>query len=159
MSRNSDLGLHFYMVECDKKGIVKEGAIEKDLELDFQGMLYCLAEGLTTLGKPRIYTESFADSDRTNVYIPENITREATTVVFTFLFTGADRYKVYNDFVEYVSNGFHRYYDTYREKYLYFFVSESIQISESEEYGSGPYLKLELNVQNIFGKTFDEPIK
>ena len=159
MSKNSDMGIRFYMVECDNKGKVLPDAIEKDLEKDFDGMLYSKAEGLDSVGKPRTYSEKYNDSDRLRVYLPADITHDATTVEFTFFFTGESKQAVYHEFLSYIGKGFHRYYDNFRKKYLYFFVNSEVKPAEEKHFGSTPYLKLDLTVQNIFGKTFDEPIK
>lgn len=148
---------NFYMQECDSKGTLLENSSQIDLENheQFVGLKYCRADGLNKIGKPRIYTESFADSDRLRVHIPESLTNEPTTVKFTFYFTGSSRYDSYDNFIEYVRKGFKRYYDTARNKYLYFFVNSDIAPAEEKWHGSTPYLELQLTVQNIFGKTFD----
>ena len=159
MSKNSDMGIRFYMVECDSKGKVPTEAVEKDLERDFDGLLYSKAEGLDAVGKPRVYSEKYSDSDRLRVYLPANITHDATTVDFTFFFIGEDKQEVYHNFLQYVCKGFHRYYDNFRKKYLYFFVNSEVKPAEEKHFGSTPYLKLDLTVQNIFGQTFDEAIK
>lgn len=152
------MGIHFYMVECDAKGNITQGSTERDLEKDFNGMLYSKADGLDAVGKPRIYSEKYSDSERTRVYIPEDVTHEPTTVNFTFIFTGEDKQKTYHDFLSYVGKGFHRYYDTFRKKYLYFFVNTEVKPAKEKHYGGTPYLQLDLTVQNIFGRTFDTPL-
>lgn len=146
---------YFYMQECDSKGVLLAGSTQKNLEVDFNGLKYCKAEGLNKIGKPRIYTEKYSDSDRLRVHIPEELTNEATTVTFTFYFVGSNRYATYNEFVEYVRNGFHRYYDTCRQRYLYFCVTSEIKPAKEQFIGGTPYLELQLQVQNIFGRTFD----
>ena len=150
----------FYMQECDSEGRLLAGSRQRDLENDteFEGLKYSKAEGLNKIGKARIYKETFKDSDRLRVYIPNNLTNEPTTAKFTFYFTGEDRYKSYDNFVEYVRKGFKRYYDTARNKYLYFCVESEINPASEQWYGGTPYLELGLTVQNIFGRTFDEPI-
>lgn len=154
----SELGYNFYMTSCTSTGGVLEGAIRKNLEVDFRGLRYSRAEGLDKIGKAKnIYTETYADSDRTRVYIPDVITNEATTVNFTFFFVGENRREVYNEFLEYVRNGYKVYYDDARKKYLYFFISGEIKPAQEVHYGSVPYLKLTISVQNIFGRTFDVP--
>lgn len=158
MSRNSEMGYHFYMVECDNKGKVADGAVEIDLEEHFSGLTYMKAEGLNKLGKPRVYTEKFADSDMLRVYKPDDTTREATTVTLSFAFVGDNRYQTYHNFVEYISTGVKRYRDTARNKYLYFFVNAEIKPAKEMWYGGTPYLTVDIPVQSIFGKTFDEPI-
>lgn len=150
----------FYMQECSSTGMITSNAPEIDLEnyAKFNGLKYSKVEGLNKIGKPRIYMEEFSDSDRLRVHIPKNLTNSPTTVKFTFYFLGDDRYKSYDNFVEYVRKGFKRYYDTARRKYLYFCANEEIAPAKEQWYGSNPYLELQLNVQNIFGRTFDEPI-
>lgn len=156
MTKNSEIGIHFYMVECDNKGRVL--GEEKDIEASFNGLTYMKADGLNALGKPKIYKEQFADSDRVRVYKPETTTREATKVKFSFVIVGDNRYATYDAFAEYVSDNFIRYHDTARNKYLYFYVDSEIKPAKEMFYGSQPYLTLDLEVQNIFGQTFDEPI-
>ena len=151
----------FYMQECDKYGRVIANSVVRDLEKDpeFKGLKYSKAEGLNTIGKPRIYTEKFSDSDRLRVHIPKELTNEPTTVTFTFYFTGEERHESYDNFVEYIRKGFKVYHDTARNKYLYFCITEEITPAREQWYGSTPYLELQLTVQNIFGKTFDSPIE
>lgn len=146
------------MVECDNKGKVADDAVELDLEEHFSGLTYMKAEGLNKLGKPRVYTEKFADSDRLRVYKPDDTIREATTVTLSFAFVGDNRYETYHNFVEYISTGVKRYRDTARNKYLYFFVNAEIKPAKEMWYGGTPYLTVDIPVQSIFGKTFDKPI-
>ena len=150
----------FYMQECDSRGRVIAEAARIDLENHkaFEGLKYCSAEGLDRIGKPRIYTEKFSDSDRLRVHIPETLTNEPTTVEFVFYFIGEKRRKSYNDFVEYVRKGYKVYHDTARNKYLYFCVASEISPAKERWSGTTPYLELKLTVQNIFGRTFDEMI-
>ena len=149
------MNYHFYMVECSNKGEVL--GTERDLEASFDGLVYMKADGLNLLGKPRVYTEKFADSDRLRVYKPEITLREPTTVTLSFAFTGQNRYNTYQEFTEYVSDNYIRYRDTARNVYLYFYVEDEIKPAKEMWYGSEPYLTLDLKVKNIFGRTFNEP--
>lgn len=156
MSRNSEQGIHFYMQATDNYGVAIAGAEIKDLEEDFEGLLYSKAEGLNKKGKVKnVYTEQYADSDRLRVHYPAKVTREATAVTFTFYFMGENRYKVYDDFYAYLTEGFRAYWDTARKKRLVFYAPNEYKPAEEMWYGGKPYLKLELQVQNIFGETFD----
>ena len=150
----------FYMQECDSKGKTIADAPQIDLENHeaFEGLKYVKATGLDKIGKPRIYTEKFSDSERLRVHIPNELTNEATTVEFQFIFSGENRRESYKTFVEYVRKGYKMYYDTARNKYLYFCVTSEITPAKENWYGSTPYLELTLTVQNIFGRTFDEMI-
>lgn len=146
------------MVECDKYGHIPMGAQEINLERDFKGLLYSKAEGLDAIGKARVYKETYADSDRVRVHIPTLPTNEPTKVTFTFFFVGDDRRAIYNSFVSYVTKGFHCYHDDARGKYLYFYVEGEVKPAEEKWHGSNPYLSLELEVENLFGRTFDAPL-
>ncbi len=154
----SELGYNFYMTSCTNKGEAIAGASRMNLEADFSGLRYSKAEGLDKVGAAKnIYTETYADSERTRVYVPDVVTNEPTTVNFTFFFVGDTRRESYDAFIAYVRNGCKVYYDDARKKYLYFFVKNEIKPAEEAHYGSVPYLKMTLSVQNIFGRTFDAP--
>lgn len=146
----------FYMAECDAEWNIK-GDTQKDLEVDFEGLRYQEAKGLNLTGKPRLYTETYADADRVRVYIPEDVTYEPTTITFSFVFLGDDRQNIYDAFVEFVSGKRMVYWDSARGKYAYFYVGDSIQPAEEKWYYSTPYLRLELKVSNVYGRTFDSP--
>lgn len=145
----------FYIAECDAEWAVKDGT-EKDLERDFEGLRYQEAKGLNLTGKPRLYTETYADADKVRVYIPEKVTYEPTTITFSFVFFGENRYKTYDEFVAWVSGKRMVYWDTARHKYAYFYVADSVQPAEEKWYTSIPYLRLELKVTNVYGCTFDK---
>lgn len=144
----------FYMAECDAEWNVKDGT-EKDLERDFDGLRYQEAKGLNLTGKPRLYTETYADADKVRVYIPEKVTYEPTTITFSFVFFGENRYKTYDEFVTWVSGKKMAYWDDARKKRAYCYVADAIQPAEEMWYGSTPYLRLELKVSNVYGRTFD----
>lgn len=145
----------FYMAECDADWKINSNT-QKDLEVDFEGLRYQEAKGLNLTGKPRLYTETYADADKVRVYIPENVTYEPTTITFSFVFFGENRYKTYDEFVAWVSGKRMVYHDDARNKWAYFYVADSVQPAEEMWYGSTPYLRLELKVSNVYGRTFDE---
>lgn len=144
----------FYMQQVTAKGEWVLGT-KKNLEVDFDGLRYKQAKGINNIGKARIYTEKYADSDRMRVYVPKEVTNDPTTVTFTFYFFGANRQATFDAFNGYIRNGIHRYWDTARNKYFDFVVEESIQISEEKWYESTPYFSVDYKVQNLNGKTFD----
>lgn len=144
----------FYMAECDAKWDVKPDT-QRDLESYFEGLRYQEAKGLNLTGKPRLYTETYADADKVRVYIPEDVTYEPTTITFSFVFLGENRYKTYDEFVSWVSGKRMAYWDDARNKRAFFYVDDSIQPAEEKWHGSTPYLRLELKVSNVYGRTFD----
>ena len=147
----------FYMVACDNKGVPITGARTMDLERDFDGLKYSSMEGIETIGAAKnIYSESYSDSDRLRVYVPDNLTHKPTTVTLTLYFVGENRYNVYDSFNAYLKGSkYHIYYDTARKKKLVFFVKDGISVGESQWYGSTPYIQVEYKLSNIFGRTFD----
>lgn len=143
----------FYMISCDKDGTVIQNS-EKDLETDFNGLVYSKCEGLATIGTAKnIYEEKYADSDKLRVHVPEIILNEATTIKLTLFFVGEDRYSVRDDFNTYIRDGFHKYWDNARKRRFQFYVSKELPIGEEKWYGSTPYLKCEYTLNNIHGKT------
>lgn len=143
----------FYMLAVDKNGNTLAGETVKDLEKDFAGLKYCKAEGINAIGKARVYTEEYVDSDELRVYIPEEITNEATEITLTLYFVGESRYATYDAFNEYIRIGFHKYYDSARNQEFIFFIEDEIKIKDELWYGSTPYLTVEYNLKNINGKT------
>lgn len=144
----------FYMAECDSGWSIIPRT-KKNLEVDFKGMRYQKADGLNLTGKPRIYTETYADAEMTRVWIPQEVTYEPTTITFSFVFLGEDRYKTYDEFVSWVSGKRMAYWDGVRSKTAYFYVGDSVQPAEEKWHGSTPYLRLQLKVTNVYGRTFD----
>lgn len=156
MSVNSEMGIYFYMQETDGKGVALPDARIKNLEVDFDGLLYSKAKGLNDKGKIKnTYSEKYADSDRLRVYFPSEPKRESTTVTFTFYFTGENRYAVFDEFVKYVSGGFRAFWDTKRKKRLVFYAQEEVKVADEMWYGGTPYLSFDLKATNVFGETFD----
>lgn len=156
----------FYMQACDIDGNkmmfppnypeedkeLIENAI--DLEEYFEGLRYCKCVGIDTIGKVKnIYTETYSDSERMRVYMPEEIKNEATTIVLTLFFLGENRASVRDRFNEYVRHGFHKYWDSARMKEFIFFIQDELPIGEEMWYGSTPYLKCDYKLQNVKGKT------
>ena len=152
----------FYIQTINKDGSIPEGSITKDLEEDFKVMVdgnivgrlrYKECKGLNTIGKPRVYTEKYADSDRLRTYIPKNVTHDATTIELTLYFVGESRQKVYDDFNAFITGGYRKYWDTARNKAFDFYVSDVTQPSNERWYGGTPYFEVTYKLQNLNGKT------
>ena len=142
----------FYMQKVDAEGKLIANT-KKDLETDFNGLKYSQCVGLLAKGKRKnIYTENYADSDTLRVWQGENVTREATTITFTFVFTGASRQSVFQSFYEYVKNGVISYYDTARMKEACLILVDNVEPSDDIFVGSTPYIKADFKFQNIWGE-------
>lgn len=143
----------FYMAECDASwNIINES--RRNLEESFVGMRYLEAKGLNLVGKPKVYTETYADSKRVRVFLPPSMTYEPTKVTFSFAFFGEERYQTYDAFVTWISGKRMVYWDDARKKGVFFYVADSIQPAEEKWYGSTPFLRMELNVSNVYGNTY-----
>ena len=129
-----------------------------DIEEQFVGLLYMKADGLNNIGKAKnIYAETYADSDRLRVYLPNDgvYTNEATKITMHFLVVGdeASREATIRSFETYVREGIHRYWDDARNLEFDFIVQDEIKVSDEKWHGSSPYVEIEVVMQNLNGKT------
>ena len=129
-----------------------------DIEERFGGLLYMRADGMNNIGKAKnIYTETYADSDRLRVYLPNDgvYTNEATKITMHFLVVGdeASREATIQEFQNYVREGIHRYWDTARNLEFDFIVQDEIKVSDEKWHGSSPYVEIAVVMQNLNGKT------
>ena len=129
-----------------------------DIEEQFAGLLYMKADGMNNIGKAKnIYTETYADSDRLRVYLPNDgvYTNEATKITMHFLVIGdeASRQATIRSFETYVREGIHRYWDDARNLEFDFIVQDEIKVSDEKWHGSSPYVEIEVVMQNLNGKT------
>ena len=145
--------IEFFMQALDDKGEVVAGS-QRNLEVDFEGLRYCKAEGFLDIGKPRIYTETYADSDKVRTFIPEELTNEPTTVMLTLYFIGEEAQQTLQSFNEYIRQGRHEFWDTKRNLKLTFYLGSEIKISEEQYKGGTPYYEVTYTLNNIYGRTF-----
>ena len=108
---------------------------------------------MDSLGESRVYEEAFAEEERVNVYVPKNIVHKATKVEMTFFFIGKDRREVREAFEAYVTQGFHKYWDTKRKKSFVFYVKDKIDTAEEKWYGNIPYTEVTYKFTNVKGHT------
>lgn len=145
--------IKFYMAEVNQADEIRVNTC-KDLETDFVGLKYSKCTGIDDYGKPKnIYTETYADADSLRVHIPKKVVYDATNVKFTFYFIGQERQSVYHNFIEYISGKRMVFWDNVRCRRLHFVFNEKVSITDEMFYGSEPYMKAEITVQNIYGKT------
>lgn len=147
----------FYMQKCSKQGVLVDGTL-KDLELDFDGLRYMEAKGISKVGKVKnVYTESYSDSNILRTWHPsennEETTHEATTIQLKLLFYGDNRRSSYESFNDYIMDGYHVYWDTLRDKKFTFMVVDAIEPSDDILKGGVPYIICTWTLQNLKGKT------
>lgn len=147
---------NFYMQEVrwdnEKKSYVGYGKVY-DLERDFKGLKYSKCDGLNALGEHRVYTEEFADENRSLVYMSEEPIYKATEIKLTLFFVGEDRQKTFHEFNNFISNGFHSYWDTARNRKFVFYSQKAIAPSNDKYSGSNPYIEVTYTLNNVLGTT------
>lgn len=141
---------HIYMQQVNPDNSL---GVLKDLERDFVGLKYLKCEGLEIKGKPRIYTESYSTSDTLRVYIPDTITRDATSITLTLAFTGTNRRDVYDSFYQYIKKGKFKYWDTVRNKEALLVLTNEVSPKEDSLKGSMPFIEVDFKFQNLYGET------
>lgn len=153
-------GYKFYIqrVEWDaeNKLYLPDESSTIDLEAYYNGLKYARLTGINDIGKTKnIYTEKFPESDRLRVYIPKVAQYEATTMTLTLYFFGKNRQQVFNDFVNEIKTGIHRYRDTARQYYFDFIVDDELKPSDENWYSGQPYFKVDVKMKNIYGECYD----
>ena len=151
MARSSQYTHYMQRVDIESQPVY-------DIEEQFAGLLYMKADGMNNIGKAKnIYTETYADSDRLRVYLPNDgvYTNEATKITMHFLVVGDEdtRKATIRSFETYVREGIHRYWDDARNLEFDFIVQDEIKVSDEKWHGSSPYVEIEVVMQNLNGKT------
>lgn len=142
--------------EIIKFWMQKDGDDAINIEEHFNGLKYSKCTGLLDKGKRKnVYIEEYAGSDTLRVWQGDEVTREATTITFTFFFVGDNRMHVYENFYNYVKNGKIRYWDTKRNKEAYLVYSDKTTPKEDVYKGSIRYIAVDFKFQNIWGECKD----
>lgn len=127
---------------------------EKNLERDFDGLIYKEFSGLDSYGKIKsVYTEEFAETDELQIYQNPTPIRENPDLTFTCVFIGDNRRKTYHSFVDYISRGKIQYWDDIRNRKVTFILIEAVEPSEDKLYGDTPYIIASFKLKNIKGQT------
>ena len=131
----------------------------KDIEADFEGLVYLKMDGLNTIGESKTtYIEDYADADTVRLYVPNTFsayTNKNTTINLTVIFVGTDsaRSTTFKNFTEYIREGVHRYWDDARKRRFSFVVKDEIKVSEEKWHGANPYIEVTFPLTNLNGKT------
>jgi hypothetical protein len=146
-----DVIKHYMWKDADKVLFAPPNGV--DIEARFSGLRYSSCTGLNDKGKrTNIHIEKSAISETLRVWQGDEVIREATTIVFTLYFIGADRQNAYDRFCKYVSNGKIHYWDTKRKKEAYLVLVDQIKPKEDTYKGSVPYILAEFKFQNLWGE-------
>lgn len=143
----------FYIQQINKDNSI---GLQKDLEKDFVGLKYIKLEGIDNYGKPRIYTENYADSNDLRVYIPSNMTRDNPELTLTVAFVGENRRNTYHEFINFISGRKLIYYDTCRNRKVNMVLLNEVSINEDKLIGSTPYIEVSIRFKNLSDKSIQK---
>lgn len=125
----------------------------KNLEVDFPGLRYKEFKGLEKYGKNKgVYTEAFAETDELQVYIAPEPIRENIELTLTVLFLGKNRRSTYHSFVDYISEGKIKYWDTVRKREITFVLIEEIEPEVDGVKGDDDYMMVSFNLTCLNGQ-------
>lgn len=126
---------------------------ERSIEEYFTGLRVATIKGLSDKGKPRIYVETYAEIDGSQVYIPDQIKRDSTTIEFEILFMGDDYRSLYDSFVDFITGARIKYHDTCRNRQVEMVLNDAIGVSEEMLYGGTPFVMAVFKFLNLASST------
>lgn len=156
---------HFYMKRIVLLADGTESEEEEyDLEEHFPGLRYKSLSGIEGYGTPRTYTETVAESDEANVYVPATDTREQTDITLTLYFFDGNNNKeqediiasidaTYHSFMEYLSSAKIIYRDNVRKRKAKMYLSSSTT-PKTDSLKGLIYKEVEFKFKNIYGRSF-----
>lgn len=145
------MGYKFYMAKKSKGETVYGEFVS--IEDYFEGLKYLSCSGLDSTGEPKnIYTETYAETSKLRVWLPDSLAFENTDIQFEFLFIGEKCHDTYHEFTEYVQNCYVKYYDTYRNMEVEMVLVSETEPSDMKLYGDDRYISAKFKFKNINGK-------
>lgn len=135
---------------------------EIDLLETFKGAQYKSISGLLNYGKPKVYTESFAETSEMSVYLTDK--RSETEITLTLYFfppSGttdreagyAEADAVYHNVVKYFTRAKIAYRDTFRKQKVLMYLSDAVTVNTDRLYGQ-VYKEVQFKFKNIYGRPF-----
>lgn len=146
---------------------LKSDGVLKDIERDFEGLCVKSVSGLNSYGNPKVYAESFADSETSSVYIPGGGQLEQTEITLTLYFFGksmgvkgvsnetlhSETTAVYNAFMDYILGSYIVYFDNIRKRKVLMYLSSGVTPKTDTVKGL-VYKEVELKFKNVYGRSF-----
>lgn len=125
----------------------------KNLEEDFPGLRYKEFKGLEKYGKNKgVYTETFAETDEVQVYMTSTPIRENIELTLTLVFIGNSRRETYHLFVDYISQGKIKYWDSVRKREVVFVLIEAIEPETDTLIGGADYIQASFKLTCLNGQ-------
>lgn len=166
MARYKDSGYKYLMsrVTLGDAGSDVYGE-EEDVEELFYGLVVESVSGLELLGSPRTYSESYAESDKSFVYVPSGGQCASSSITLKVYFFDPASSKtdavtsiakidaLYHDFLEFVSGCRLMYRDTVRKRKVLMYMSSAPKVS-TDRVVLPCYKEIELTFTNVYGRSF-----
>lgn len=147
----SNVKYDFYLQKFPIGGVIQPII---NIERYFEGAKYSSLKGIDNYGKIKdIYTETYPESSELRVWIPEIITRDNPEIELTLYFVGVNRRSVYHQFVQYISGSKLYYWDNCRNRKVAILLTEPVEPSDDELYGSTPYITASFKFTNLDGQS------
>lgn len=135
---------------------------EIDFLETFRGAKYKSIKGLLNYGKPKVYTESFAESSEVSVCLTDQ--RSETDITLTLYFFPpsdtadegvgyAEADAVYHNVVKYFTRAKIAYRDTFRKQKVLMYLADAVEVSTDKLYGQ-VYKEVQFKFKNIYGRPF-----
>lgn len=157
-----------YSFNEDRGVFVVDGG-RKSLEDDFGFIRYKSISGINSRGKQKgVYVETYAEGEGSRVYFTSSAKREQITSTLSLCVFGSspentteksvyERISIaenaWHSFCDWIENHLILWYDEYRQRKALFYLSEAIE-PKSDIIKNTPYLACDINLSNVFGKTF-----
>ncbi len=167
----SDKKFYIQKYKRNESGAWEADGAKKSLEDDFGYCRYLSLSGMNARGKQKnLYTETYAESDSARVWFADTAAREQPKITLSLAFFGDDPQSSsdkdvtelvlaaensWNEFYDWIEGGLLEWYDDYRQRKLLVYMQEACT-PKNDEIKGVPYLKCEVPLLNVFGKSFDK---
>lgn len=154
-----------YIAKCSKSSdgsYVAGEAIE--IQEHFKGAYYNAIEGLESYGKPKNYTEKYAEAKSLDVFFPKETVYEENDVSIKLYFFDIDNHKnedeaikaisdSYHAFVDYISGSYIKFWDNIRKRKVMLAYQEATKVDKDTLHGI-IYKSVTFKFKNVFGRSF-----
>ena len=147
----------------DGKYVIEEGST-RNVMTSFDGTYYQSADGVESVGQPRVYTEEYPESNELDVYFPEDNNLKSTDFTLKLCFIAPSDKKdneaidyimaSYDAFVSYISGRLVMYWDNVRKRKLLLALVESIKPSVTSVMSGREYISVSFKFKNVYGRSF-----
>ena len=156
--------IYFARISTDKDGKYILSGDTKDMEKDFEGAMYKSADGIETVGTPKVYTEEYPEEGVMDVYFPDEMVFKSTDFTLKVYFIPkkdiseqepvAQINEAYNAMKDFLSGSLVMYWDNIRKRKVLVALTESVKPTTSSVKPGGEYYEVSFKFKNVFGRSF-----